>query len=758
MFRTTRVPEFSNSMAMNRVSMRFQQTSPSLRPFSFGKFNSSLWSTKPTIDVPKINSVWAKEPLLPWNKHAPLFVHRFSTFGFPQKRGFSTATSEQRTTFIPFAQFLNPTEAPMDTESVEFKEKLKASQEDADRFPDNAKLQADYLKLLNMVNPSEVVKRIKGGQYAMNEATRKELMKALLKTGEFDAFPIDSVLKEKKEQQGATPKNPLYITQTGSNWASWVQIAISLAVAGAIIYFWFGKGGVGAEGMLGKQSMLNPVERSNTTFDDVKGADEAKEELQDIVEFLKNPAKFSRLSAKIPKGVMLVGPPGCGKTLVARALAGEAGVPFFFASGSEFEEMFVGVGASRVRKLFEKAKAMAPCVVFIDEIDAIGGRRDSPDNRYHKMTLNQLLVELDGFEQHTGIIVVAATNIPDTLDPAITRPGRFDRSVLIDLPDIKARREILELYLAGRGAVDVDYETLARATPGMSGAEIFNMVNIAAIEATKRNLTKIPMSMIRSAMDHVHMGPARKAMVIRPETKRLTAFHEAGHALVGYYSPGSNEIVKATLVPRGHALGMVSWLPKDEHLTSKEDYVSQIDTCMGGRVAEELIFGPTKITPGAGSDLQQATRVARAMVVQLGMGQKIGKLAFTPQEIQHGLMSPDTARVVEEEVREILEDSYSRAKNILTSHRKELDLLANALLEHETLTLEEIKMVIHGQDIKSHMKSKKQEELDLIAKENELYGGGVAEPALPELGGLSPKQPLAVEAKDTQKEEKQQVL
>jgi len=740
---------------MNRVAMKFQQTSPTFRPLSFAK-NNMLASTKPA-NSHNLKIIWGKSPLLPWNKHAPLPVHRFATFGSNQMRRFSTVASEHRPTFIPFA---NPNETPLlDIESVEFKEKLKASQEDADRFPDNAKLQADYLKLLNMVNPSEVVKRVKGGQYAMNESTRKELMRALLRTGEFEAFPIDSILKDKtQQQQGATPKNPLYIAQAGSAWTSWISIAVSVVLVGVIAYAYFGKGSIGAEGMLGKSAMLNPVERSNTTFDDVKGADEAKEELTDIVEFLKNPAKFSRLNAKIPKGVMLVGPPGCGKTLVARALAGEAGVPFFFASGSEFEEMFVGVGASRVRKLFEKAKTMAPCVIFIDEIDAIGGRRDSPDNRYHKMTLNQLLVELDGFEQHTGIVVVAATNIRETLDPAITRPGRFDREVLVDLPDIKARKEMLELYLAGRNANDVDFEILAKGTPGMSGAEIHNLVNIAAIEATKRNLTKIPMSFIRSAMDHVAMGPARKALIIRPETKRLTAFHEAGHALVGYYSPGHNEIVKATLVPRGHALGMVAWLPKDEHLTSKEDYMSQIDTCMGGRVAEELIFGPSKITPGAGSDLQQATRVARAMVTQLGMGEKIGKLAFTPTELKHGLMSPDTARVVEEEVREILEGSYGRAKNILSSHKHELDLLANALLEHETLTLDEIKMVIHGQDLKTHMTHKQTQEQELIAKENELYGAVTDH--IPELtAGLGKQQqPLAAEAKDSTKEEKQRVL
>jgi len=395
--------------------------------------------------------------------------------------------------------------------------------------------------------------------------------------------------------------------------------------------------------------------------------------------------------------------------------------PSFFASGSEFEEMFVGVGASRVRKLFEKAKQMAPCVIFLDEIDAIGGRRDSPEARYHKMTLNQLLVELDGFEQHTGVIVVAATNLPDILDPAITRPGRFDRTVTIPLPDVKARKDILKLYLDGRAAPDVNVESLAKSTTGFSGAEIFNMVNIAAIDATKKNFNKIPMHMIESAKDHVMMGPERKSMVITPETKKLTAFHESGHAIVGLYSTGENEIVKATLVPRGAALGMVAWQPKDELLPTKEAYLARIDTAMGGRVAEEIIFGAEKVTPGAGSDFQQATNIARSMVMQFGMGEKLGKMAFSETDIKYNRISPETQYLIEHEVRDILEKSYNRAKVIISKHRHELDLLANALLEHETLSLEEIKMVITGKDVRAFIEKKKLEEMELIAREEELY-------------------------------------
>jgi len=678
----------------------------------------------PKYDVTKLSRTQLNSAVAVWKDFSAFAVNKsLGVFMTPRARVISlSAAQERQAPEIPHLN-LSSTDT-IDIESVEFKEKLKAAQEDADRFHDNAKLQGDYLKLLNLINSHEVIKRVKGGQFAMNETSRKEFMKALLKTGEFETFPIDTVLKltEANKQQGTSLKNPLYVQNIPSLASQIPSLLFGILGLFAIGYFLFGRGGVGAEGMLGKQQMLNPVERSNTSFDDVKGADEAKIELQDIVEYLKNPGKFTRLNAKLPKGVLLTGPPGCGKTLVARALAGEAGVPFFFASGSEFEEMFVGVGASRVRKLFEKAKQMAPCVIFIDEIDAIGGRRDSPEARYHKMTLNQLLVELDGFEQHTGIIVVAATNIPDVLDPAITRPGRFDRLVSIPLPDIKARRDILKLYLAERGAVDINLDSLSKSTTGFSGAEIFNMVNIAAIDATKRNLTKIPMHLIESAKDHVMMGPARKSMVISPETKKLTAFHESGHAIFGLHSTGENEIVKATLVPRGQALGMVAWQPKDELLPTKEAYLARIDTAMGGRVAEEIVFGANKVTPGAGSDFQQATNIARAMVMQFGMGEKLGKMAFSDADIRYNRISPDTQRLIEQEVKEILEQSYTRAKTILTKNRHELDKLAYALLEYETLSLDEIKMVISGKNISQHIEKRKQDELELIAKEEELYG------------------------------------
>jgi len=452
---------------------------------------------------------------------------------------------------------------------------------------------------------------------------------------------------------------------------------------------------------------INAADMSvTTTFKDVKGSDEAKEELSDLVEYLKNPNKFAHMGAKLPKGVLLVGPPGCGKTLLAKALAGEAGVPFYYTSGSEFEEMLVGVGARRVRSLFNKAKESAPCIIFIDEIDAVGSKRDAMDTRSSKMSLNQLLVEMDGFSPSAGVIVIAATNMPDSLDPALTRPGRFDRQVTIDLPDVKARKEILGMYLNNKQAGDVDLESLAKATVGFSGADLFNMVNTALIQAVKKNMFKVTNAVLIASKETVQMGPERKSMVITPETKNITAYHEAGHALISllYKKP----IVKATLVPRGHALGMVSYLPKDEMLTKKEDLLNQLDTAMGGRIAEELVFGPDKVTQGAGSDFRQATRIAYTMVASYGMSDKLGHFSFNESELRN--LSTDTRALIDQEVKNILEASYERAKKILVSHRTQLSSLAQALLDYETLTEEEVRMAFEGKSLKAHKEARRKEE------------------------------------------------
>lgn len=472
------------------------------------------------------------------------------------------------------------------------------------------------------------------------------------------------------------------------------------------------KGGGGGFGELLNSNVQSADTDVSNTFKDVKGSDEAKEELEDIVEYLKNPNKFVAMGARLPKGILLVGPPGCGKTLLAKALAGEAGVPFFYSSGSEFEEMLVGVGARRVRALFNKAKESAPCIIFIDEIDAVGGKRDSMDTRSSKMSLNQLLVEMDGFATSTGVVVVAATNMPKLLDPALVRPGRFDRQVSVTLPDIKTRREILEMYLGKHKGKDVNTDQLAKATVGFSGADLFNMVNTALISAVKKNMFAVNNAMLIHAKETVQMGPERKSMIITPETKKITAFHEAGHALISFFHKKS--IVKATLMPRGSALGMVSYLPKDEMLIKKEDMLADLDSAMGGRVAEEIVFGSDKVTQGASSDFTQATQTAYDMVAAYGMSEKLGHIAFSRRELQE--VSGKVRADIDNEVKRLLEDAYDRAKKTLTTHRNELNQLANALLEHETLTEDEVRLAIEGKDMKLYFAEKKRLEDEGLKK------------------------------------------
>lgn len=383
----------------------------------------------------------------------------------------------------------------------------------------------------------------------------------------------------------------------------------------------------GMPGGLSMNDKPEPVTDSKTRFADVKGVDEATAELQEVVAYLRDPSKFTRLGGKLPKGLLLVGPPGTGKTLLARAIAGEAGVPFFYASGSEFEEMFVGVGARRVRDLFSAAKKHSPCIIFIDEIDAIGGKRNPKDQSYMKMTLNQMLVELDGFEASEGIIVIGATNLPGSLDSALVRPGRFDRNVQVPNPDVEGRRQILELYLEKIPlAVGTKLLNIARGTAGFSGAELFNLVNMAALKAALDDKMEVGIAELEFAKDKILMGSERKSAVLTEESKRLTAYHEAGHAIMALYTAGATPIHKATIVPRGQALGMVSQLPdKDETSISLHQLLARLDVCMGGRVAEEMIFGDRNVTSGASSDLEQATQTATAMVTKFGMNEKIGE-------------------------------------------------------------------------------------------------------------------------------------
>jgi len=468
-------------------------------------------------------------------------------------------------------------------------------------------------------------------------------------------------------------------------------------------------GGRGAMGFGKSKAKLLTERQGKVTFDEVAGIDEAKEELEEIVEFLKDPQKYSRLGGKIPKGALLVGPPGTGKTLLARAIAGEAGVPFFTISGSDFVEMFVGVGASRVRDMFEQAKKNAPCIVFIDEIDAVGRHRGvgyGGGNDEREQTLNQLLVEMDGFEANEGVILIAATNRPDVLDPALLRPGRFDRQVTVPNPDVKGREQILGVHARKVPlAPNVDLRVVARGTPGFSGADLANLVNEAALMAARADKRLVTMEDFEFAKDKVMMGPERRSMVMTEEEKKLTAYHEGGHAIVGLNVPAHDPIHKATIIPRGRALGLVLSLPERDQLSqTRQQLTSKIAMAMGGRVAEELVFGEDYVTNGAASDIQQVTRIARAMVTQFGMSDELGTIDYANERetmlgIPQSNISPETQQRIDEEVRRLVDEGYQIAKNILTEKRDDLERLAQGLLEYETLTGDEITKVINGESL-----------------------------------------------------------
>jgi cell division protease FtsH len=484
---------------------------------------------------------------------------------------------------------------------------------------------------------------------------------------------------------------------------------------GVWVYFMNRMQGGGKGGAMGfgkSKAKLLTEKHGRVTFDEVAGIDEAKDELEEIVEFLRNPQKFSRLGGKIPKGALLVGPPGTGKTLLARAIAGEAGVPFFTISGSDFVEMFVGVGASRVRDMFEQAKKNAPCIVFIDEIDAVGRSRGAGyggGNDEREQTLNQLLVEMDGFEANEGIIIIAATNRPDVLDPALLRPGRFDRQVQVPNPDIKGREKILLVHSRKVPlGPDVDLRIIARGTPGFSGADLANLVNESALMAARIGRRFVTMHDFESAKDKVMMGAERRSMVMTEDEKKLTAYHEAGHAVVGLNVPQHDPIHKATIIPRGRALGLVLSLPERDQLSvSYTKYTSKIAMAMGGRVAEELVFGKDQVTSGASSDIQQVSKIARAMVTQFGYAEELGFVDYANEQNSYlgnygggTNHSADTQKIIDDKVKAMVQEGYETAKRILTEKRDDLERLAQGLLEYETLTGNEITRVIAGEALK----------------------------------------------------------
>ena len=461
-----------------------------------------------------------------------------------------------------------------------------------------------------------------------------------------------------------------------------------------------------------KAKLISP-DTPKVTFADVAGADEAKEELQEIIEFLKDPQKFARLGGRLPKGVLLVGPPGTGKTLLARAVAGEAGRPFFQMSGSDFVEMFVGVGASRVRDLFEQGKTHAPCIIFIDEIDAVGRHRGAGLGGGHderEQTLNALLVEMDGFEPNEGVILIAATNRPDVLDPALLRPGRFDRQVVVDAPDVKGREAILRVHARKLPlADDVELGILARGTPGLSGADLANLCNEAALLAARRGADRVNMDDFERAKDKIMLGTERKSMVLTEKERRLTAYHEAGHAVIGLRVPGMDPLHKVTIVPRGRALGITASLPEeDRHSYTKDWLEGQLTMLYGGRVAEEMIFGPEKVTTGAGNDIERATAIARRMVTRFGMSDKVGLMAvgegdheiFLGREMsQRRDVSEHTSQLVDQEIKRFLDEAHTRARTLIEGHKDLLERIARALLDRETVDREEIRLIAEGKEL-----------------------------------------------------------
>ncbi len=460
-------------------------------------------------------------------------------------------------------------------------------------------------------------------------------------------------------------------------------------------------GGNKAMGFGRSKAKLMNEQQSKITFADVAGIDEAKAELEEIVDYLKEPQKFQKLGGKIPKGVLLVGPPGTGKTLLAKAIAGEAGVPFFSISGSDFVEMFVGVGASRVRDMFEQAKKNSPCIVFIDEIDAVGRHRGvglGGGNDEREQTLNQLLVEMDGFEENQSVIIVAATNRPDILDPALLRPGRFDRRVDVANPDLKGREQILLVHIKKVPlASDIDIKIIARGTPGFSGADLANLVNEAALMAARHNKLAVGMHEFEHAKDKILMGAERRSLTMTDDERKLTAYHEGGHAIVAHYTPGSDPIHKATIIPRGRALGEVRLLPEGDRISeSRHELMARLKVLMGGRIAEELIFGSDKVTTGASSDIKFATAISRSMIMQCGLSDKLGFQSFAAASDREFTKpySSKTEELIDAEVKELLDVCYKGTKDLLKEHIKKLHQLAEALLEHETLTGDEIKSLL----------------------------------------------------------------
>ncbi|MCJ1414249.1 ATP-dependent zinc metalloprotease FTSH 4, mitochondrial [Xylographa parallela] len=617
---------------------------------------------------------------------------------------------------------------------------LAHMEQTANNNPTSATAQnAFYSALLRANMPAIVVERYQTGRYASNPACEQTYLRSLEKVGQSEGVSSFGGSNQFQGQNSSLNSDQLQAigqavaaqsrggnisisqgkgntTGTGAK-ESPVYVIVEESIGSTLFkwakfFFWFGLVTylsmvlitlvIETTGILKKVGAVanNEAQPQHQTvrFSDVHGCDEAKEELQELVEFLKDPEKFSTLGGKLPKGVLLVGPPGTGKTLLARAVAGEAGVPFFFMSGSEFDEVYVGVGAKRIRELFNSARAKAPAIIFIDELDAVGGKRNERDAAYVKQTLNQLLTELDGFSQQTGVIILAATNFPQLLDKALTRPGRFDRHVVVPLPDVRGRMDILKHHMKNvQIGTDVDETAIARGTPGFSGADLENLVNQAAVRASRNKQKKVGMLDFDWAKDKIMMGAERRSAIIQQKDKVMTAYHEGGHALVAMFTEGANPVYKATIMPRGTALGMTHFLPEmDQVSKSKKQYIAEVAIAMGGKVAEELIYGQDNVSSGASGDIEAATRLAYEMVTQLGFSDLLGDVDL---DTHYSQLSSETKQKIEREVQRLVDDGRKRATKLLTEKRKELDILAHALVEYEVLNLDEIQRVLKGEKL-----------------------------------------------------------
>ena len=606
------------------------------------------------------------------------------------------------------------------------------------RYASNAACESAFNRALERMGASEagsigtLAGRVPAGQSNAGGGMSNEQLQAI---GQAVAAKHSGGNMAVTKQATGHKGDPLYVA-VGESWSAillkWVRFVAGYAFLCYITFVLFtvvvdATGGA-LKKLGGAANAEAKPELQTQRFADVHGCDEAKEELQEVVEFLKAPEKFSSLGGKLPKGVLLVGPPGTGKTLLARAVAGEAGVPFFYMSGSEFDEVYVGVGAKRVRDLFSAARAKSPAIIFIDELDVIGGKRHEREAAYAKQTLNQLLTELDGFDQGSSVIILGATNFPQSLDKALVRPGRFDRNVIVPMPDVRGRIAILGHFLRNvRTDPEVDPAIIARGTPGFSGAELENVVNQAAVRASKNKQTKVSLEDLSWAKDRIMMGAERRSAVIQQKDKVMTAYHEGGHALVAMLTEASTPLYKATIMPRGHALGLTQMLPElDKVSETKREMMAQIDVSMAGKMAEELVYGADNVTTGASSDIQAATQVARMMVTQAGMSDVLGNIDL---HTDYARLSAETKRLIETEVRRLVEEGRDRAMKLLVKNRDGLDRLAKALVEYETLGKEEIETVVRGGKLTGKVKADPETPVKIPEPTKSLLGeGGIGLP------------------------------